>query len=73
MKIHPKTQKNNCIVLKKNIGGACPRTPLAIRMASTCKFPNLKKQFLASLLLPNPGDAPVFLHYKKNLKNLAIV
>ena len=40
--------------LKKFLGGACPRTPLAMRMASpcaacrfaTCKFPNLKKKFL---------------------------
>ena len=41
--------------LKKIIGGggACPRTPLAKRMA---KFPNLKKKFLAPPL-PNPGDA----------------
>ena len=39
---------------KKNYrGGACPRTPLAKRMA---KFPNLKKKFLAPPL-PNPGDA----------------
>ena len=51
---------------KKFSGGACPRTPLAKRMASpcaayicrfaNCKFPNLKKKFLAPL--PNPGDAP---------------
>ena len=53
MKIHPKTQKINCTVLKKNIGGACPRTPLAIRMASTCKFPNLKKTILG---LPLPSQ-----------------
>ena len=40
---------------KKHYWGACPRTPLAKRMASTCaacrfatcKFPNLKKKFLA--------------------------
>ena len=46
-------------------GGACPQTPLAMRMASpcaacrfaTCKFPNLKKKFLGPPL-PNPGDAP---------------
>ena len=38
--------------LKKFLGGACPRTPLTMRMASpcaacrfaTCKFPNLKKK-----------------------------
>ena len=46
----------NCTILKFFSGGACPRTPLAKRMASpcaawrfaTCKFQNL----------PNPGDAP---------------
>ena len=46
-------------------GGACPRTPLAKRMASpcaacrfaTCKFPNLKKNILGPPL-PNPEDAP---------------
>ena len=45
----------NCTILKKILGRACPRTPLAKRMASpcaacrfaTCKFPNLKKKFLA--------------------------
>ena len=55
----------NCIIYKKVLGGACPQTPLAKRMASpcaacrfaTCKFPNLKKKFLAPPL-PNPGDAP---------------
>ena len=44
----------NCTILKKFLGWACPRTPLAKRMASlcaacrfaTCKFPNLKKKFL---------------------------
>ena len=37
----------NCTILKKFFGGACPRTPLAKRMALPCaacrKFPNLKK------------------------------
>ena len=58
----------NCTILKKILGGACPRTSLAKRMASpcaachfaTCKFPNLKKKFLAPPL-PNPGDAPVYV------------
>ena len=45
----------NCTIFKNFlVGGACPRTPLAKRMASpcaacyfaTCKFPNLKKTFL---------------------------
>ena len=57
----------NCTILKNFLGGACPRTPLTKRMASpcaacrfaTCKFPNLKKKFLAPPL-PNPGDAPEF-------------
>ena len=70
-KIKTKSDQNtpynapNCTVLKNFLGGACPRTPLAIRMASpctacrfaTCKFPNLKKKFLGPPL-PNPGDAP---------------
>ena len=73
MKIHPKTQKINCTVLKKIIGGACPRTPLAMRMALTCKFPNLKNNSWPLSPLPNPGDAPVFLHFKRNLQILAIV
>ena len=35
-------------IKKKFLGEACPRTPLAKRMASpaTCKFPNLKKKIL---------------------------
>ena len=45
----------NCTILKNFLGGACPRTPLAKRMALpcaacrfvTCKFPNLKKKNLA--------------------------
>ena len=45
---------NGTIWGTKILGGACPRTPLAKRMASpfaacrfaTCKFPNLKKKFL---------------------------
>ena len=59
-KIKTKSDQNtpsnapNCTVLKNFLGGACPRTPLTIRMASpcaacrfaTCKFTNLKK-FLA--------------------------
>ena len=51
------------------LGGACPRTPIAERMASpcaacsfaTCKFPNLKseKKFLPPPpRLSNPGNAP---------------
>ena len=55
----------NCTIFKNFLGGACPRTPLAKRMASpcaaccfaTCKFPNLKKKILGPPL-PNPGDAP---------------
>ena len=56
----------NCTILKHFLGGACPRTPLAKRMASpcpacrfaTCKFPNLKKIIFCPSPLPNPGDAP---------------
>ena len=49
--------------LKKISRGACPRTPLAKRMAlpcrfATCKFPNLKIIILAPPLT-NPGYAPV--------------
>ena len=44
----------NCTVLKKFLWGACPRTPLAMRMASpcaacrfaTCKVPNFEKKIL---------------------------
>ena len=58
----------NCTILKKILGGACPRTPLAKHMASpcaacrfvTCKFTNLKK--ILGPPLPNPGDAPVSYH-----------
>ena len=47
-------------------GGACPRTPLAKRMASlcaaccfaTCKFPNLKKKFLATPPPPKSWRRP---------------
>ena len=52
----------NCTILKKILGGACPRTPITKRMAkpcsacrcATCKFQNRKK-FCPPL--PNPGYA----------------
>ena len=76
------TPKNapNCTVLKKFLGGACPRTPLAMRMASpcaacrfaTCKFPNLKKKILGPPL-PNPGYAPVKLVEIWNKKKIYII
>ena len=64
--IHQNAPK--CTIYKNFLGGACPQTPLAKRMASpcaacrfaTCKFPNLKKKFLLPPL-PNPGDAPVYV------------
>ena len=37
-------------------GGACPRTPLAKRMA-TCKYPNLRKLLAPPPPLPNPEDS----------------
>ena len=71
----------NCTILKNFLGGACPRTPLAKRMALpcaacrfvTCKFPNLKKKILGPPP-PNPGDAPAHIVSKEtNLRGLHIV
>ena len=60
--------------LKIFSGGACPRTPLAKRMASpcaacrfaTCEFPNLKKKFLAppSQILRTPLHKVGFLAHR---------
>ena len=44
----------NCTILKKFLRGACPRTPLAKRMAN---FQIWKKNSWPPPL-PNPGDAP---------------
>ena len=41
----------NCTILKNFLGGACPRTPLAKRMAS-------KPEKISWPPLPNPGYAP---------------
>ena len=66
----------NCTILKNILGGACPQTPLAKRMASpcaacrfaTCKFPNLKKNSCPPPPLPNPGDAPAtFIYIAQNI------
>ena len=52
IQIYTKTHQI-ALFLKNFLGGACPQTPLAKRMASpyaacrfaTCKFPNLEKKF----------------------------
>ena len=46
----------NCTILKKILGGACPRTPLAKRMALPCQ--SEKNISCPPPPLPNPGDAP---------------
>ena len=61
--------------LKKTLGGgACPRTPLAKRMASPCKFLNLKKKLLPppeSWLRPCLTPPPhLYIRNYKNMKAL---
>ena len=56
-KSYPNIHQNapNCIIFKKFLGGACPRTPLAKRMASLFQ---ISKENSCPPPLPNPGDAP---------------
>ena len=59
--------------------GTCPRTPLAMRMATpcaacrfaTCKFPNLKKKILGPPL-PNLGDAPAFIRHSLYILEISL-
>ena len=63
----------NCTILKKILGGACPRTPLAKRMASPCKISNSEKYIFCPPCMPKPGDAPgdLMLLYYTLLARLA--
>ena len=57
IKIHSKTHQIASFQ-KFSRGSMPPNPPINAHGFATCKFPNLKKKFLAPPPLPNPGDAP---------------
>ena len=60
MKIHPKTQKINCTVLKKNYRESMPPNPLRNAHGFDMQISKFKKQFLASLPPPKSWGRPCF-------------